>query len=320
MNLYLAPLEGITDPIFRRAHAEHFGAADKYFTPFLSPNQNHRFSGKEKRDVLPENNAGLPVVPQLLTNSAEHFLWAARELRDLGYREINLNLGCPSGTVTAKKKGAGFLADPARLDAFFDEVFSSLDIGLSVKTRFGMDDPAEFEPILEIYNRYPLTELIIHPRVRRDFYGGAPDLDAFARALDTCRHPVCYNGDLFTPAAVSRFRERFPGVETLMLGRGVIANPGLLAELRGEKRMEKAALRAFHDRLYDEYRAFLSGERNVLCRMKELWHYLRFAFEGSERYAKALRKAGSLRDYEATVNAIFRELPIISEEDYPTEF
>ncbi len=318
MIFYFAPLEGLSDSIFRRAHAEHFGGVDKYFIPFLTPNQNHCFSGREKRDISPVQNAGLPVVPQLLTNCAAHFLWAAAELHTMGYQEINLNLGCPSATVTAKKKGAGQLDDLFALSAFLDDIFRSAPMPVSIKTRLGVHDPAEFSELLSIFCQYPIAELIIHPRVRDEFYQGQPHLDAFAEAVLQCPFPVCYNGNIFTPDDAKRFI--FPDIHAIMLGRGALVNPGLFRELRGQPRLSKEELQTFHERLYTDYRAAFSGERPVLCRMKELWSYLGQLFIGAERFQKSLRKANSLAAYEHTVSTIFQSLPIVQTPDYPTAF
>lgn len=305
MTYLFAPLEGLTGYIYRNTHAAYFSPADEYFTPFLSPNQNRRFTSREKNDVLPEHNQGLHVVPQLLTNQAEHFLWAAGELAAMGYAEVNLNLGCPSGTVVAKKKGSGFLTELEALDRFLDEVCAKVPCAVSVKTRLGRYSPDEFPALLEIFNRYPLKRLMIHPRVQTDFYRNHANLDAFAAALAGSRHPVCFNGDLFTPADVDAFRARFPQVQSVMLGRGLLANPGLLGELRGGTRMDKATLRAFHDELLGRYQQVLSGERPVLHKMKELWFYMHALFAGCDAYLKPLRKAAHLRDYEAVVTQIF---------------
>lgn len=181
----LAPMEGLTTIYYRRALARWFGGVDRYFTPFLTPTQDHRFTKRELREVLLEHNGGLPTVPQLLTRNAEDFLWAAGELAAMGYREVNLNLGCPSGTVVAKGKGSGFLAHPAELDAFLEEIFSKAPCAISVKTRIGLKDPEEFPVLLAIYRKYPLAELIVHPRVRTDMYKNTPGGTALGRRWRT---------------------------------------------------------------------------------------------------------------------------------------
>ena len=235
MKLYFAPLEGITGYLYRNAHYDHFSGVDKYFTPFLSPNQNRALNPKEIRDVLPENNKEIPLVPQILTNRGEFFLRAARELEErYGYEEVNLNLGCPSRTVTAKGKGAGFLAEREALDCFFQEVFEKIRIRVSVKTRIGMDEPEEFRHLMKIFNKYPLHELIIHPRVQKDYYDNLPDWKAFGEAMRMSRNPVCYNGDIFTVEDFRRFRREFPEADKVMLGRGLLRNPLLAEEIRKE--------------------------------------------------------------------------------------
>lgn len=199
-QLYAAPMEGLTGWLWRRVHHELFGGADKYFTPFLSPNANHSFQAKERDEIEPAHNEGLPVVPQILTNSSEHFIWCARELHARGYGEVNLNLGCPSGTVTGKRKGSGLLAFPDELDRLLGEIFTALpELRISVKTRIGKLDPAEWEHLLAIYNRYPIAELIVHPRVQKEFYKGRSHRDVFAWTLGQTQLPLCESGDLFTP-------------------------------------------------------------------------------------------------------------------------
>lgn len=329
MNYYLAPLEGITTYIYRNAYHSIFTPVDKYFTPFLVPKQKKGLSSREKNDVLPEHNQGLFLVPQLLTNRPEDFIRTAGVLGEYGYEEINLNLGCPSGTVTAKGKGAGFLAHPTELNRFLDEIFSKLTIRISIKTRIGMEDPDEFETLLKLFNQYPLEELIIHPRVREDFYSNLPDEAVFAEALQNSVNPVCYNGNIFSVQDFRKLRGKFPRLSSVMIGRGVIANPDLCRECMADaassepsgftagkpesREAEKKELyRRFHDRIYREYQELLSGERNVLFKMKEIWSYMIQSFSDYEAYAKKIRKSETLREYEAAVHALFREQGVIS--------
>ncbi|MEG2120253.1 MAG: tRNA-dihydrouridine synthase family protein, partial [Pseudoflavonifractor sp.] len=311
MRYYFAPMEGVTGYIFRNAHCRWFGGADKYYMPFLSPSQEHSFTRKGFEDLLPEHNRDIPAVPQLLTKRAEDFLWAANELRAMGYGEVNLNLGCPSGTVTAKGKGSGFLAYPEELDQFLDQIFSSADVKISVKTRLGTRSEAEFEELLAIYNKYPISELTIHPRVRTDFYKNSVRMDAFASALPKSHNPVCYNGDLTTAQDCRRLAERFPAVGSLMLGRGLCANPGLLLQAKGGCGADKDALRGFHDEIYSGYIQAFGNRRSAMRRMKELWFYLLCLFEGSDAYGKKLRKTTEPADYDSAVNSIFHNLALL---------
>lgn len=310
MKDYMAPMEGITNHIFRNAYHSCFYPMDKYFTPFISAKPNKRLSSKEIREVSPETNGGLTVIPQILTNNAEDFLQTARILKEYGHREINLNLGCPSGTVTAKKKGAGFLEDPDILNRFLAKVTEGLEkenMRLSIKTRIGIYDEEDWELLMEVYNRYPLAELIVHPRVQKDYYKGPLHLEAFQKAESTIHAPLCYNGDLFTAAAYQMICRQFPKTETFMYGRGLIANPGLVGEIRKGKKPTKAQFRRFHDRIYGDYRELLHDERNVLFRMKELWSYLAVSFTDSAKYAKKIKKSQHYGEYEAAVSGLFAE-------------
>lgn len=310
MRYYFAPMEGVTGWLFRQAHRHWFSGVDRYFMPFLSPRQEHAFTRREASDFLPEHNRGLYAVPQLLTRSADDFLWAAGVLADLGYREVNLNLGCPSGTVVAKGKGSGLLGRREELERLLDGIYARAGIPVSIKTRLGRRDPEEFFPLLELFNHYPVCELIIHPRVQKDFYRNQPRLDAFAAALASCRAPVCYNGDLVTAADCAALIRRFPGVTALMAGRGAVADPALFSKARGGPGADRGALRAFHDELYAGYAQAFGSRRNATLRMKEFWSYLLGLFQDGAGQAKALRKAADPAAYEAAVNHIFQSLPL----------
>lgn len=271
IQFYLAPMESVTGYVYRNAYHAMFGDMDKYVTPFIAPSKKKLLKTRERKDVAPERNQGMYVVPQILTNDAEQFLTTCNMLSELGYHEVNLNLGCPMATVVSKKKGSGFLEEPERLDRFFDAVFEGISklpeersCKVSVKTRIGVEFPEEFADILRVYNRYPISEVIIHPRLQKDFYNNHPNLGVFAEALKECVHPICYNGDIFTVEDYRVFRERFPQVDRIMLGRGVIANPGLVREIRTGQSVTTAELKEYHDRLYAGYREEMDCERDAL--------------------------------------------------------
>ena len=304
MNYYFAPLEGITGYIYRNTYEKHFGGISKYFSPFITTNQHFKMQKKEKRDVSPENNQGIYLVPQILGNNAEQFIDMVRKLQDMGYTEVNFNLGCPSRTVVTKKKGSGFLADPDALNDFLDEVFYYVqDVGISIKTRIGMENPEEFERLLKIYNKYPLKELIIHPRLQNDYYKNHPNMEVFRDALEKSKAPVCYNGDLFTVEDIQKFQENYPTVENIMLGRGILKAPTLLKELQGEER-DHAKWHEFLSELCDEYQKEFSGDTNVLFKMKEHWYYLFQSLPDTEKAVKAMRKVRTLDEYRILVHAI----------------
>lgn len=321
---YFAPLEGITGYTFRNVHHDCYSGMDAYFSPFLSPNQHHPVNPKEKRDILPEHNKGIFLIPQILTNKAELMLAAAKELKQrYGYEEVNLNLGCPSKTVVTKGKGAGFLADTGKLERFFEEVFEKVSVSeqefpkISVKTRIGMEDAKEFTELLRIYNQYPLSELIIHPRVQKDFYKNTPNLDAFKEAVEYSKHSLCYNGDIVTLEDFIRMKEAFPTINKIMIGRGLLSNPALVQELQAyESCMEKGEtwngyridfwhLKQYHDKLFEKYMEQMSGDTNVLFKMKELWVYLGRMFPQKERQIKKIKKANKLGEYDSLVQELW---------------
>ena len=330
MKFYLAPLEGVTGYIFRNALDAYFPGTDRYFTPFIVPDQKHALRKKELRDILPENNQVKELVPQILTSDPVRFVETAKALAEYGYEEVNLNLGCPSGTVVAGGRGAGMLADVEKLDCFLDQIFRDTDLRISVKTRIGIERPEEGYMLMKIYNQYPVSEVIIHPRTRKEYYKGEPHLDVFSELLAMSKHPVCYNGNLFPARDYEQFRARFPQVERVMIGRGVLADPGLMQRLkslehaqktgedsdRKENGMEqsgseiyrtgKQELRAFHDTIFRQYREIFDEDKNAIFHMKELWSYLVHSFEGSEPYAKKLRKTSSLNEYRCEVGNLFR--------------
>lgn len=309
MKLYLAPMEGITGYIYRNAHKKYYNTMDVYMTPFISPNKNRCMNSRELEDVLPEHNVNMHVVAQILTNRSEQFVKTAKELAQLGYKEVNLNLGCPSGTVVSKKKGAGFLGEPHMLEQFLDEIFEALDgiVKISLKTRLGMEFEEEFEDLLDIYNKYPVSELIVHPRLREDYYKGCVRLDSFELAMERAKMPLCYNGDVFSHEDYVRLVERFPTLNCLMLGRGVLRNPDLPGIICGKMAQDKQTLRYFHDTLLENYGNILFGEKNLLFKMKELWFYLQESFSCPQKNMKKIKKAQHLTDYLAAVEAMFRD-------------
>lgn len=305
-----APLDGITKAVFRQVWHRRFGGADRYFMPFFSPTDQHIVTDRDRKELVPENNGGLPLVPQVMTRKADDFLWAAELLGDMGYTEVNLNLGCPSGTVTAKGKGSGFLAKPEELDRFFDQVFSRAALPVSVKTRLGILAPEEFWPLLEIYNRYPIACLTIHPRVQKQFYKGTVHLDVFEKALAASKNRVCYNGDLRTVEDLRAFQDRFPAAEAVMVGRGAVADPALPRKWRGGPAATRQELQDFTAELYQSYQAFYGQVNPAAQRMKEVWFYLIHLFEGGGRIDKKLRRSRGAWEYERLEAEIFQTLPL----------
>ena len=305
MRYYFAPMEGLTDSVYRRLHHKYFSGIDRYYMPFLSPTMHRTLSGKEDRELPMADSVDFVAIPQVLTKVAEDFLWAAQVCKDRGYEEVNLNVGCPSGTVVAKGKGAGMLSDPDALDRFFDAIFSGTPLPISVKTRLGLTEPEEFPALLKVFNRYPIKELTIHPRVRKQFYQGDVFLEMFRYAYQESKNPLCYNGDLFSTLDIDKIAAEFPNVEAVMLGRGLVADPGMLHGGTDVKTLE-----AFHDALLEEYFILFGGSRNAMFRLKENWSYLLPRFENSEKLAKRLRKTTDLAEYKTIAAEIFHTLPL----------
>ena len=343
MKLYFAPMEGITTYIYRNLHYKHYKGIDKYYSPFVSPGPNQGLSVKEIRDVLPENNPDIPMIPQLMTNRSVDFIMAAKVMRDRGYTELNFNLGCPSGTVVSKKKGSGFLAYPDDLNRFLEEVFSdpfllNKEVEISIKTRAGKVSHEEWPRLMEIYNQYPIKELIIHPRVQQDMYKNTPSWDVFAQAVEESKIPLVFNGDIFRVPEFLAFAERFPQIDRIMLGRGIIRNPELAERIlalygddgsdgqkggafreesgipgisrnavnnAGVDQFDKKTFRRFHENLIEAYSDYMYGERPVLYKMKELWFYMISMFPDSQKIGKKIMKSNHLAEYQAIVQELF---------------
>ena len=345
-----APMEGLTTAVLRGAHRRHFTGIDRYYTPFLSANRTLAFKRKELRDILPENNEGVPLIPQILGNKADEVLWAIRTVADLGYREINFNLGCPMPQVAKRGKGSGFLRDPDALDRFFEEVFRTLEgnglkpddskrsvpvssdnstaagtktsadgstdrhITMTVKTRIGVTDPSEAEEIIKVYNRYPIGLLIIHPRLMRDMYQGHPNLLVFGHMLEESVHPVCYNGDIYTPQDYLQLTQRFPNLAGVMIGRGLLQDPALARQIRGGKPASVPEIRVYHEDLWTAYLSLFPDPRQAVAKMKGFWSYQGEMFSDPQMYPeikknlKKIKKAMTAPAYEDAVKTLFEDI------------
>ncbi|MBR5650439.1 tRNA dihydrouridine synthase [Pseudobutyrivibrio sp.] len=318
LKIYFAPLEGVTDSIFRNTFEKYYGGIDKYFTPFLSPNSTYKFTTREFNQIDPEKNNIENTVPQLLTNDAEHFLWAASEIASLGYKEINFNLGCPSGTVVAKKKGSGLLFYPEMLDNMLYQVFNGLESvcnkkgcntpDISIKTRLGKLEADEFYEILDIYNKYPISELTIHPRIQKDFYREPLKPEFFEYAIAHSKAPLVFNGDIVSISDIDNTFSKYPDINAIMIGRGLLANPGLvLAYKKGleENPLDLKIFKSFHDDLLSQYTQLLSGEKPVLHRMKEFIAYWERNFPNDTKTIKKIRKSNSINEYKSNISLLF---------------
>ena len=317
MQFYLAPLEGITGFVYRNAINKYFKGLDKYFMPFLNPKSFGCLSAREKEELLPENNQGLNVIPQILTNDTEDFLATVKRIKERGYDEVNFNLGCPSKPVVNRGRGAGFLDKPEQLDRFLGEIFEGCDIDISIKTRLGMNSADGFAGILAIFNKYPVKELIVHPRVREDFYANTPNRQVFGEALVSSRAPVCYNGDIFTKEDYNGLKMAFPQLSCVMLGRGLISNPFLAEEISkiieigdedntNDGILDTSRFWDFHDDVLENYQRVipLEMELTVLFKMKELWAYMKNNFADGIKLQERVNLTKNIADYKSVIRAV----------------
>ena len=305
-KIYFAPMEGITGAIYRRTHSQFFEGVDEYYTPFLAVNHTHKFKRREKREFVPNENP-VPPIPQILTNDAEDFIWAAKELSKYGYNEINLNMGCPAATVFNKHKGAGMLADLPRLKTFFDVVFAekSPEMEISIKTRVGISSEDGLEEFIDLWNSYPFKMTIVHPRVRDDYYKGKLRLDAFKKCVALCRVPLVFNGNICNREDYKEVVEKFPQISAVMIGRGLLKNPALAREIKGGEKLNRLELKAFYEKLLQEYRDAFTNEREVLFCMKELWSYSSTLFGEGRKLLQKIQRSKSLEEYMGYVDSAF---------------
>lgn len=324
--LAVAPMEGLTGFVFRKVHNRHFGGVDAYWIPFVTPTERPLFTDRQLRELAPEVNKDFHVVPQLLTRKTQDFIWAAKALADLGYDEVNLNVGCPAGTVVAKGKGAGFLREPRDLEHFLREIFSAdLPIAVSVKTRLGWSDSAEFDALSEVFSHFPMMKsLTVHPRLKTDLYKGDVRLPVLDEYIGRLTMPVGYNGDIVTVDDLHKANCRFGSAKPLahiMVGRALMADPALFRKARGGAAASEREMRDFMQDLFDSYADAFENRKNAMMRMKELWFFALNLFEGDgkltpEKAAKAIFKCRTLEDFDAAVKAVFDNLEIRTDARY----
>lgn len=307
MKLYFAPMEGITTYTYRNTHAQFFGGCDMYYAPFIVPSDKERVSRKCLRDILPEHNTDMPLRVQVLTTQADSFVKFEEKIKELGYSEVNLNLGCPAARVVQKGRGSGALKDKEKLKAFLLETFEKTNFKVEIKTRIGFADKSEADALLEIYNKLPMERLLVHPRTKLDYYGGVPHDDVFEKFYKESKNKLCYNGNVFTLADFKRIEVRFPEIEGVMLGRGAIANPALFREIRGGERITTQELVEFSEKLIENYYAVLQSEIFTLQKLKEIWVYVLWNFPEETKVAKAIKKSANLEDFKAAI----RKLPAL---------
>lgn len=309
--IYLAPIQGITDRIFRNIFPKYFKGVDRAMAPFISTSKRKKVETVILRELDPEKNTGITVIPQILSKDPDDFIPLADQLYEMGYPIVNWNLGCPFPVVVNKGKGSGMLCYPLAIEQFLEKTIPAMKAKLSIKLRIGLAYPDEILALIPIFNRYPVEELIIHPRTGKQMYEGDVDLDIFSRCADISRHEIVYNGDLDSTSKYEMLSQRFTTVKKWMIGRGLLADPFLAEEIisgNTRSREEKIRItRRFHDDLFNEYSKAMSGPAHITDKMKSIWAYLGNFFENSEKVKKRIHKAQNVNHYLDVVKNIFRE-------------
>ncbi len=309
-QIYLAPLQGFTDFIYRKTQAEIFGHIDKYFCPYISFGKQQQIRNSQMKDVLPESNQGLAVVPQVLVSDGNEFRELCKLLEGFGYREMNLNLGCPYPMVTNRGRGSALLQKPETIGEILDIAFSEFQLNFSVKMRSGLESEDEIFPVIETINRFPVSEVIYHPRIARQMYKGEVNVDLFQKIKEISVHPLIFNGDILSENDIRKVQNQVPGQTHWMIGRGVLKDPFLPLLLKGEnpepvKRREM--LFVFHEKIVAAYAAKLEGSSHLLQKMQAFWEYFAESFTNPHKVFKLIKKAGTTEKYESAVKTIFAD-------------
>lgn len=312
MNITLlsSPLQGFTDFRFRNAFHKHFGGIDTFYSPYIKLNGKLVVKGSYERDILPENNTTLEVIPQIITNDAEEFIFVAKYVQQLGYKELNWNLGCPYPMVAKCGMGSGLIKNTDQIEHILKRVHNETNIVVSMKMRMGYENPTEILDVFPILEQYPIKNIAIHARIGKQLYKGGVDLDSFQKCLDTSKQKIYYNGDITSVAKFKELQERFPLVDHWMIGRGLIADPFLPSMIKNntteypKNRFE--VFEAFHDEIYSEYDAYLQGPTPIRMKMLGFWEYFSESFSNPQKTFKKIKKAGNSKNYEAAVKEIFK--------------
>ena len=313
VKLSLGPFQGITDAPFRNVFKKHFGGIDKFYTPFFTGIQKDHAKNMQVEEIDPRFNDVETLTPQILSTDAEEILRFAAQCKELGYKEINLNMGCPFPRVANKKRGSGLLPYPEKIDAMLGAVFERIDLKFSIKCRLGYFSPDEIVPVIDVFNQYPLSELIIHPRIGKQLYKGEADVKRFVELMPLIKAPLVYNGDIVSVESFEKIREEVKPVNEFMLGRGLLANP-FLAEEINSMQSNLTRTKRLHDYVVDLYEDRLrhaGGSPKVLGRMKELWSYLMYSFDNPQDIWRKIKKINALQEYEEAVEIVFRDHSLI---------
>jgi tRNA-dihydrouridine synthase B len=308
-TLLSSPLQGFTDFKFRNAFNKHFGGIDTFYAPYIKLNGKLEIKKAYERDLLPENNQDLEVIPQIITNDAYEFLFVANYVKQLGYKELNWNLGCPYPMVTKRGMGSGLICDFAKIESILHEVYEKSDIIVSMKMRMGYENNTEILNVLPILEKFPLKNIAIHARIGKQLYKGGVDLDAFQRCLKNTNHKLYYNGDITSVAKFNEMQQRFPTIDHWMIGRGLIADPFLPSMIKSNSESYPSnkieIFRNFHSEIYSAYAEALSGQHHLLLKMTSFWEYFSTKFSNPHKTFKKIKKAKSVKAYDLAVTEIF---------------
>lgn len=310
ITLLSSPLQGFTDFRFRNAFNKCFGGIDTFYAPYIRMNGKMVIKKSYQHDLLPENNIGLEVIPQIMTNDAEEFLFVVKYIQQLGYKELNWNLGCPYPMVTNRGLGSGLICQPQKINHILDRVHSETDIVVSMKMRMGYENPEEILDTFPILDKYPLKNIAIHARIGKQLYKGGVNLEAFEKCIESTKHKLYYNGDITSVAKFKEMRDRFTSIDHFMIGRGLIIDPFLPSMIKNDtteyptNRWELFS--EFHDTIYQQYDEALSGPVPIKMKMKGFWEYFSQSFSNPQKTFKKIKKANNPKAYKNAVAEILK--------------
>jgi len=309
-TLLSSPLQGFTDFRFRNAQNKIFGGIDTFYAPYIRLNGKMVIKSSYQRDLLPENNNTLEVIPQIITNDADEFLFVSKYVQELGYKELNWNLGCPYPMVTKCGMGSGLISNTEKINQILHKVHNESDIIVSMKMRLGYDTTEEILDVFPILEKYPIKNVAIHARIGKQLYKGGVHLDAFQACVDNTKLKLYYNGDITSVAKFHEMQARFPAIDHWMIGRGLIADPFLPSMIKSNSleypKNKMELFSEFHDTLYAGYSESLSGSTHILLKMHHLWEYFSVIFSNPHKVHKKIKKTQSIRNYEAAVKEVIK--------------
>lgn len=307
-TLLSSPLQGFTDFRFRNAQQKYFGGIDTYYAPYIKMGKKQLIKGSYQRDLNPDVNTTLEVIPQVMTADADDFIFVIKYIQSLGYKELNWNLGCPYPMVTNSGMGSGLICNTEKIDHILDRAHSETDVTISMKMRLGYESPQEILDSFPILEKYPLKNVAIHARLGKQLYKGGVDLDAFAKCVSSAKHTLYYNGDITSVEDFRKMQERFPTIQHFMIGRGLIADPFLPSMIKAdteeypENRWD--IFKEFHDTIYAQYDEALSGPTPIKMKMLGFWEFFSQSTHNPQKVYKTIKKAGNPFKYRKAVDEI----------------